>query len=96
MLFQKNLPRKVRGSGNAFLEKPTPKGLGFRKCFFINPYPERFGFQEMLFQKNLTQKVWVLRNASSEKRSFNTSTPYVPCFGSKLFPPKTRPQSAVA
>jgi hypothetical protein len=63
---------------------------------FIKPYPERLGFQEMLFQKTLTQKVWVLRNASSEKRSFNTSTPYVPCFGSKLFPPKTRPPSAVA
>jgi hypothetical protein len=34
MLLQKNLPRKVRGSGNAFLEKPTPKAFGFTKCFF--------------------------------------------------------------
>jgi hypothetical protein len=50
----------------------------------------------MIFQKNLPRKVWVLRNASLEKRSFNTSTPYIPCFGSKLLPPKTHLSSAVA
>jgi hypothetical protein len=52
MLIQKNLPRKVRGSGNAFLKKT---------------YPERFGVQEMLLWINLPRKVWGSGNAFLEK-----------------------------
>jgi hypothetical protein len=71
-----NLPRKVRGSGNVFLEKPTPKGYGFRKCLFKKTYPERFGVHEKIFlEKNTTPKPFRFTNSFFGKHLLPTLPP---------------------